>query len=134
MNGIHELVLRGGQQVTTSQLADFRRKIPLLLAKVELSMAKEAPHLHDQTLFLARYTEDVLDGVFPPQDLSAITEAVFALSYFFRDIDIIPDSVPGSGYSDDSAVVRFVLHGHEEEFRRFASLNGKDFDKLTFQP
>lgn len=132
MNGISEFVLRGGQGVTTAQMMEFRRKIPLLRAKAETMRDAGVPHLHDQTMFLARYAEDVLDAVYLAEDISAITETVFALDYFFRDVDIIPDDLPG-GFTDDSAIVRTVLNGHEKEFRTFAKANSLDFERLTLE-
>jgi len=133
MNGIAEVVLRGGQGVTTSQMMEFSRKIPLLRLKVETMRDSGVPHLHDQTMFLARYAEDVLDGVYQSNDISAIMETVFALEYFFKGVDIIPDDVPEIGFKDDSAIVRTVLTGHEQEFRDFAKANSLDFERLTLE-
>jgi uncharacterized membrane protein YkvA (DUF1232 family) len=120
MNEFHDFVLRGGQRVSGAAINAFNSKIPFLKVKAETMAAPEAPHLRDQVLFLARYVEDVLDGVHACADRPAIAEAVFALGYLLRDVDIIPDSVPGMGYSDDSAVIRAVLLAHPEEFRSFA--------------
>ena len=89
------------------------------------------PHLKRQTNFLVRYAEDVLDGIYPCADLTAITESVFALSYLLKEVDIIPDSVPHLGLADDSAVLRAVLKGHENEFRIFATKSELDFDSVT---
>lgn len=133
-NAIHEFVLKGGQSVTTAQMADLRSKIPFLRAKAETMQAIESPHLHDQALFLARYAEDVIDDIYPADDLSAVAEAVFALAYYFRDVDIIPDDVPGKGFTDDSAIIRTVLFGHEPEFRKFAAASSLDYDRLTLAP
>ena len=63
MNGIHEFVIRGGQTVTAGQMDAFRRKLPFLKVKAEMLDVPELPHLKPQTNFLARYAEDVLDGV-----------------------------------------------------------------------
>ncbi|MCX7868327.1 MAG: DUF1232 domain-containing protein [Terrimicrobiaceae bacterium] len=122
MQGIHEFVLAGGQKVTAGALAAFREKIPFVLAKgAELEGVEGAPHLGRQVCFLARYVEDVLDGVFSAQDIAAVPEAAFALGYLLRDVDIIPDSVPGKGFSDDSAVVRCAIQSHLGEFERYAT-------------
>lgn len=126
MNGITEFVLRGGQGVTAGQMDEFRRKLPFLKVKAETLVAPDFPNLREQTLFLTRYAEDVLDGVHPCDDLTAIAETVFALEYLLRDVDIIPDSVPGKGLADDSAVIRAVLMGHEEEFRKFSAAIGSE--------
>ena len=122
MSDIYEFVLVGGQKITAGALASFREKIPFLIVKGgELEGLAEAPHLGEQVKFLARYVEDVLGGTFSAEDLAAVPESVFALSYVLRDVDIIPDTVPGKGYSDDSAVVRCVLESHAREFEKYAS-------------
>jgi uncharacterized membrane protein YkvA (DUF1232 family) len=131
MNGIHEFVIRGGQTVTAGQMDAFRRKLPFLKVKAEMLDVPEFPHLKRQANFLVRYAEDVLDGAYPCSDLQAIAETVFALGYLLKEVDIIPDSVPGMGLADDSAVLRAVLMGHEEEFRAFAKKEDLDFSAVT---
>ena len=131
MNGIHDFVIRGGQTVTAGQMDAFRRKLPFLKVKAEMLDVPEYPHLKRQTNFLVRYAEDVLDGAYPCSDLQAIAETVFALGYLLKEVDIIPDSVPGMGFADDSVVLRAVLMGHEEEFRAFAKKEDLDFEKVT---
>ena len=42
------------------------------------------------------------------------SEMAFALLYTARDLDLIPDSIPGCGFADDAAVVEAVLTRHEE--------------------
>jgi len=131
MNGIHEFVIRGGQTVTAGQMDAFRRKLPFLKVKAEMLDVPEFPHLKRQTNFLVRYAEDVLDGAYPCSDLQAIAETVFALGYLLKEVDIIPDSVPGMGLADDSVVLRAALMGHEEEFRAFAKKEDLDFSAVT---
>jgi uncharacterized membrane protein YkvA (DUF1232 family) len=133
MNSIHEFVMRGGQTVTAGQMDACKRELPLLKVKAETSDITGIPHFREQTLFLVRYAEDVLEGVYACSDLTAIAETVFALEYLLKDVDIIPDSVPGKGLTDDSMVLRSVLSNHEEEFRTFAEKNGLNFDKVTLE-
>lgn len=132
MNGIEEFVLAGGQKITARAIQEFRQKLPFLLVKAEtLESAAEAPHLAAQTRFLARYVEDVVDGAFAAQDLHAVTESVFALGYLLRDVDIIPDCLPGKGYTDDSAIVRCVLRSHQQEFERYSRASGSPMPTLA---
>ena len=130
MNSIHEFVIRGGQTVTAGQMDAFKRDLPLLKVKAETADAADLPHFREQVLFLVRYAEDVLEGVYACSDLTAIAETVFGLGYLLKDVDISPDTVPGKGLTDDSLVLRAVLAGHEEEFRKFATDSGLDFDRV----
>ena len=117
--------------MTAGQMDAFRRKLPFLKVKAETMDVPELPHLKQQTNFLVRYAEDVLDGAYPCADLPAIAETVFALSYLLKEVDIIPDSLPHIGLADDSVVLRAVLMGHESEFRAFAKQCELDFDSVT---
>jgi len=131
MNGIYEFVLRGGQRITAGAMNEFQRKIPFVKVKAETINVPEFPLLPEQIRFLARYLEDVLEGAYASEDLSAVSETVFALGYLMQDIDIIPDSVPGKGYADDAAVLKAVLHSHEAEFEKFAANNGLNYKSLA---
>ncbi len=130
MDSMLEFVMRGGQTVTAGRMEAFRRKIPFLKVKAETLTDPDFPHLAEQARFLSRYAEDVLDGQYPCGDLVAITETVFALGYLLRDVDIIPDDVPG-GLTDDSLVLRAALQGHEAEFRAFAAAADWNYNKVT---
>jgi hypothetical protein len=46
-----------------------------------------------------------------------VGEAAFALLYFQRASDLIPDSIPGMGLLDDAMIVRIVLGRHEQAFK-----------------
>lgn len=123
MGAIHDFVLRGGQRLTAGGISDFLVKIPFVKAKAETLDTADFPHLRGQAGFLARYVEDTLEGVFPCGDLSAAAEAVFALGYLLRDVDIIPDDISGAGLADDSAVLRAVISSHRTEFDTFAEFS-----------
>jgi len=130
MSDVHEFILRGGQNMTLGEMAAFRDKLPLLKVKAETLDPDNFPHLPGQVRFLVRFVEDVLDGAYATDDLAATPESVFALQYVLRDIDIIPDDVPG-GLADDSAILRAVIESHEEAFRAFAAGNKIDWEAVT---
>ena len=46
-----------------------------------------------------------------------VGEAAFALLYFQRATDLIPDSIPGMGLLDDAMIVRIVMGRHEQAFK-----------------
>lgn len=119
--------MRGGQTVTAGQMEEFKRKLPFVKAKLATTETPEFPHFKLQADFLVRYAEDVLEGIYPCSDLPAIAETIFALDYLFKDVDIIPDTVPGQGMADDSLVVRAVLSSHLAEFKNFAGKTGVAF-------
>ncbi len=126
MSSIQEYVVQGGQAITAGDVDAFRRQLAVYKLKAETLEAAGQSQLREQTSFLLRYVEDVLDDVYVPGDFAALPEAIFAVRYLAKGVDIIPDSVAG-GYSDDQAVVRAVLDGHAAEFEAYAVKNGLDF-------
>jgi uncharacterized membrane protein YkvA (DUF1232 family) len=48
-----------------------------------------------------------------PNDATTLREVAFALLYFLKGFDRIPDSVPEVGLLDDAMVVQSVLQRHE---------------------
>jgi len=101
--------------------ADLDRLVVDLPALRELSTkipSASYAYLADQIEFLCRFVEenlvtqksDVVDNV--------LAEAAFALSYFQRHADLIPDTIPHIGTLDDAMIAGMVLRRHEQTFRR----------------
>jgi uncharacterized membrane protein YkvA (DUF1232 family) len=131
MESIAEFVREGSQKITPADIAQFEQELPLVLAKVTEADTPSQPHLREQAQFLVRYVEDCLGEQYVPDDVAALAEAIFALMYLLKGTDIIPDDVPGIGYTDDSEVIRVVLGNHTAEFTRFVNHGGYDFSLLS---
>lgn len=129
MSTLSEFVVQGGQAITAGQVDAFRNHLAAYKLKAETLEMDGQPLLREQCSFLLRFIEDVLDDAYVSDDFSSLPEAIFALRYMAKGIDIIPDKIPG-GYDDDAAVLREVLSEHEPEFRKFASKNNIDFDRV----
>ena len=89
-------------------LRDLSTKIPL----------GSYAYLADQVEFLCRFVEDNL--VTQKSDVvdNVVAEAAFALCYFQRHTDLIPDAIPHIGTLDDAMIVGMVLRRHQQTFRR----------------
>ena len=72
------------------------------------------PYLAEQLQFLSLVVEEQV--VRDPAG-EMVGEAAFALLYFQRATDLIPDSIPGMGLLDDAMIVRIVLGRHEHPFK-----------------
>jgi uncharacterized membrane protein YkvA (DUF1232 family) len=131
MEDIAEFVREGAQKITPADIAQFEQELPLVLAKVAEADTSSLPHLREQAQFLVRFVEDCLGEQYAPEDVMALAEAIFALMYLLKGTDIIPDDLPGIGFSDDSAVIRAVLSHHTAEFSRYVSEMGYDFSLLS---
>ncbi len=134
MSELSEFIERGSRAITPASVRDFRRHLPALQLKLLEIDSPNHPHLVNQAQFLARFVEDVADHVYGASPYVTYAEALFALSYLLKTVDIIPDSVPEIGYADDSGVVRYVLEKSEAVFQRYAAAMEIDWTEITTEP
>src|SRR6185295_11392825 len=110
------------------------RQLPLLKVEFTQINAPKFPHLVDQLEFLADAVEDVAEGAYKDLPYYALAQAVFALTYAHRKVDVIPDLIPDLGRADDSSVVRAVLIQNEKAFAAYAATQGLSWSKITSKP
>src|SRR5690349_23958942 len=124
MPEIVEFVNRGANTITPSIVEKLLRHLPQW--KLEFTQIYEPlfPHLVDQLEFLADAVEDFAEGAYKDLPYYAISQAVFALTYAHRKVDVIPDLIPNIGRADDSSVVRAVLIQNEKAFAQYAATQG----------
>ena len=133
MPEIVAFVNRGAATVTPATVDKVLRLLPKW--KLEFTQIQEPlyPHLADQLEFLANLVEDFARariGIC----LSAFAQAVFALVYAHKKVDIIPDTLLNLGRADDSSVVRAVLIQNEQAFTLYAATQGEEWSQITCQP
>jgi uncharacterized membrane protein YkvA (DUF1232 family) len=98
-------------------IADIKRLIvdlPALRERFAKIPMKTYPNLADQLQLLSLVVEEQV--VRDPAG-QLLGEAAFALLYFQRATDLIPDSIPGMGLLDDAMIVRIVLGRYEQAFK-----------------
>jgi uncharacterized membrane protein YkvA (DUF1232 family) len=104
-------------QARAVSIADIDRLIvdlPSLRERFAKIPAQTYPYLAEQLQFLSLVVEEQV--VRDPAG-QMVGEAAFALLYFQRATDLIPDSIPGMGLLDDELIVRIVLARHEQAFK-----------------
>jgi uncharacterized membrane protein YkvA (DUF1232 family) len=134
MGEIVEFVHRGAAKITPKTLQQIYRKLPMLRLSFAEIDDDNYPHLPEQLEFLAAVVEDVAEGVTVEIPFVTIAAAVFAIQYAHRQIDLIPDTIPGVGHADDSAVVRAVLIEHERVLAAYAEKQGLIWEEITVEP
>jgi uncharacterized membrane protein YkvA (DUF1232 family) len=134
MPEIVNYVTHGAGSITPAIVEKVMRKLPLWKAEFTQITAPEFPHLVDQLEFLADAVEDFSGGACKDLPYVAVAEAVFALIYAHKRVDIIPDNIPNLGRADDSSVVRAVLIRNEKAFEKYAATRGVDWSHITSQP
>lgn len=106
-------VERGGALVTPRALTGLRALRPPLRAKMTALRAE--PLLRTHLELLALYLDECAAerATLTP----ALRETAFALLYFLKGFDRIPDSVPEVGLLDDALIVQCVLDRHAAALR-----------------
>lgn len=107
-------------QARALSLTDIERLIadlPALRERFAKIPTQTYPYLADQLQFLSLVVEELI-----VQDPAGeiVGEAAFALLYFQRATDLIPDSIPGMGLLDDAIIVGIVLGRHEHTLKASA--------------
>lgn len=127
-------VNNGASLITPAVVEKVIRQIPVWKAEFTQIDAPKYPHLVDQLEFLADAVEDCYEGVYKDLPYFAMAEAVFALTYAHKQVDIIPDSVVELGHADDSSVVRAVIIQNERAFEKYAKSQGISWERITVKP
>ena len=100
--------------ISVSAIERLIADLPALRERFAKIPAQTYPYLTDQLQFLSLVVEDL--AVRDPA-WEIMGEAAFALLYFQRTTDLIPDSIPSLGLLDDAMIVRIVLGRHEHAFK-----------------
>ncbi len=99
---------RGSDLVTPAAVAALRRFRRPLHDKIEAIEVSE--HLRRRLEVLALYFDEAsVDG---HAGTPAHHDATFALFYFLKGFDRIPDDIPDIGLLDDAMIVQIVLQRH----------------------
>lgn len=127
-------VNHGAALVTPRVLETVVRQLPIWKVEFTQINAPKFPHLVDQLEFLADAVEDFAEGAYKELPFFALAQAVFALTYAHKKVDVIPDLMPNLGRADDSSVVRAVLIQNEKSFAKYAEVMGINWNRITSNP
>lgn len=102
---------RGAAIVKPADIERLRRMFPALRSKA--ARITDSTVLPRRIGLLLQYVQDAPAGEPTP----ALRDAAFALYYFLKGFDLIPDTVPHVGLLDDALLVETVLQRNAHEFR-----------------
>jgi uncharacterized membrane protein YkvA (DUF1232 family) len=134
MSEFAEYVNHGASHITPRVVETVLHQLPFWKVEFTQINAPRFPHLVDQLEFLADAVEDFAEGAYKELPYVAVAQAVFALTYAHRKIDVIPDLIPNIGRADDSIIVRTVLNQNEKAFAQYAATQGWSWSKITSRP
>jgi uncharacterized membrane protein YkvA (DUF1232 family) len=127
-------VNHGASMITPRVVEQVIRHLPLWKVEFTQINAPKFPHLVDQLEFLANAVEDAAEGAYKELPYYAFAQALFALTYAHKKVDVIPDFIMSAGRADDSSVVRAVLIQNEKAFAQYAAAQGVDWARITSNP
>jgi len=134
MSEFVDYVNHGASLITPKVVEQVLRQLPLWKVAFTQINAPKFPHLVDQLEFLADAVEDSAEGAYKDLPYYAVAQAVFALTYAHKKVDVIPDLLLNLGRADDSSVVRAVLIQNEKAFAQYAATQGFDWSRITSNP
>ncbi len=111
---IKQYITDGARRITPTNLDKLVRLLPDI--RLAVTQIEGFPHLPDQVEFLAELIEDFHAGLSRDIPYTAVAEAAFALLYLRKNVDIIPDTIPGTGRADDAAIVTAVFENYKTPF------------------
>ncbi|MGB8465550.1 MAG: YkvA family protein [Terrimicrobiaceae bacterium] len=125
-----ELITRGAARLTPSDAHRLVAEMPDLREQFTRLRDSGYPEAERQLWFLSHIVEQVWTDQYREMPYGAALEAAFAITYFLRESDLIPDSIGPIGLVDDIAVGQAVLLRNAvtyEVFRAATHLDRADF-------
>lgn len=121
----HRYVAEGAGRLTPRTLHALFAELPGIRETFPRLTAAGFPRAERQLRLLAEVVERTVSDQHRDLPYGAVLEAAFALLYFHRDTDLIPDALGGTlGYVDDAAVIGTVLARHAGDLAEFARTQG----------
>ena len=127
----NEFIARGAAKLTQREVHRLVAEMPELRERFSSLRESAYPETEQQLRFLSEIVDHVWTETHLDLPYGAALEAAFAIAYFARDADLIPDSLGPIGLTDDVAVVQAVFArnaGDYEAFREAMKLDGADFE------
>jgi len=125
-----ELIVRGASRLTPADAHQLVAEMPDHREQFARLRESGYPEAERQLWFLSYIVEQVWTDQYREMPYGAALEAAFAVTYFLREGDLIPDSIGPIGLVDDIAVVQVVFLRNAvtyEAFRAATHLDGADF-------
>lgn len=124
----------GASRLTPRQVQQLVSDLPDLRDEFAKMRASTFPGVERQLFFLAAIVEAVWTESYLDMPYRAALEAAFAVSYFHRAVDLIPDSIEGIGLMDDAAIVQTVIGRNASAYEKFADAIQLDWVEFKLKP
>jgi uncharacterized membrane protein YkvA (DUF1232 family) len=113
-----EFIRNQADAISLRDLYQLITDLPAVRERFRNIPVETYPYLKNQLEFLCLFIEERLAERKSGLSDAALGEAAFALRYFQRTPDLIPDSIPHMGLLDDVIIVDIVLRRQHNAFKR----------------
>ena len=120
----------GASRLTPRQVQQLVSDLPELRDAFAKMRGSAYPEVERQLWLLAAIVEAVWMDTYRDMPYRAALEAAFAISYFHRAVDLIPDALEIIGLTDDAAVVQTVLARNARAYEKFAEVTQVDWAEV----
>lgn len=125
-----QFIEAGARRLSPREVHQLVSDLPEITAGFPKLRGSDFPEVEKQIAFLSALVESVWTERYRDISYGAALEAAFAVAYFHRAEDLIPDSIEGIGLLDDAAIVQTVLVRNAAAFETFAETNRLDWAGL----
>lgn len=129
-----DLITRGAARLTPSEVHRLVAEMPDIREQFARLRDSGYPEAERQLWFLSQIVEQVWTDQYREMSYGAALEAAFAITYFLREGDLIPDSLGPIGLVDDIAVVQTVLLRNAVTYEVFRAGTKLDWADFTLSP
>ena len=127
-------IARGATRLTPSAVQQLVTELPDLREQFSRLRASPYPEAERQLCFLAEVVDRVWTDAHREMPYAAALEAAFAITYFFRDVDLIPDSLGEVGLIDDIAIIQAVFARNARAYEAFREATKLDWANFKLSP
>ena len=125
-------ITRGASRLTPAEVQQLVSDLPELRTRFGLLREAGYPDAEQQIILLSQVVELVWTDRYRDMPYGAALEAAFAVSYFAREGDLIPDTLGAIGLIDDIAVAQTVLLRNAAAFHAFSATAKVPLSDLSF--
>jgi uncharacterized membrane protein YkvA (DUF1232 family) len=123
----HEFIERGAAKLTQREVHRLVAEMPELREQFSRLRESDYPDTERQLWFLSEVVDQVWTEAHLDLPYGAALEAAFAVAYFIRDTDLIPDLLGPIGLTDDIAIVQAVFARNADAYAAFRAATKLDW-------
>lgn len=103
------------EDMKSEEIEETAQEAEGIIEKAGKQIAEAKDDLIDMIAMLRAYAK----GDYRSIQWSSVVAILAAIVYFVNPVDIVPDAIPGVGFTDDAGVIAFVAGMMKHELQRF---------------